>query len=252
MSESLTPTFKLEVFEGPLDLLLHLISKNKVDIYDIPVAEILEQYLAYMRAAKAFNIELASEFTVMAAQLLLIKSAMLLPKYEDIEEDPRSELVQSLIEYRLFKQMRPYFEEQAEMFSGRFVKLPEPTVPLPVARYGLDPELLSAAFRGMMDRRSQLEINPEFAIETVMEKDAVSIDERIGHILTLFKTRRSVSIRSLYRMARTRRDIVVTFLAILELCRDQHVEIDEEVGSDGPDYVITISEPEPVAASGKE
>ncbi|MDR0406447.1 MAG: segregation/condensation protein A, partial [Clostridiales bacterium] len=99
-------SFKLEIFEGPLDLLLHLISKNKVSLYDIPVSEITEQYMDYLGEMAHFDIEVSSEFLVLAARLLYIKSKMLLPKYEDAEEedDPREELAQRLIAYKRFKE----------------------------------------------------------------------------------------------------------------------------------------------------
>ena len=98
-------TFHLEVFDGPLDLLLHLLSKNKVEIKDIPIASILDQYLEYIRQMKEFDLEVASEFITMAAQLMFIKSKMLLPVYEDEnEEDPRASLVEALLEYQRIKE----------------------------------------------------------------------------------------------------------------------------------------------------
>lgn len=243
-----TPTFRLETFEGPLDLLLHLISKNKVDIYDIPVAEILEQYLAYMQSAREFNIELASEFSVMAAQLLLIKSSMILPRYEDLEEDPRKQLVESLIEYQLFKATRPYFQERAESFDGSFVRPQEPVAPIPVTQYGLSAELLSGAVKLLMQRKQELAAEPEFALGTVLTRDTVSIDEKIGGILTLFKTRKNLSLRSLYRTARTKSELIATFLAVLELCKDRHILLGEE----SDDLVLSINEEAAETQAAKE
>ena len=242
------PTFRLEVFEGPLDLLLHLISKNKVDIYDIPVAEILEQYLAYMKAAEDFNIELASEFSVMAAQLLLIKSSMILPKYEDIEEDPRKQLVESLIEYQLFKATRPYFQERAESFAGSFVREQETLAPIPVAKYGLSPDLLSGAVRMLMQRKEEIKEEPEFRMTTIMSRDVVSIDEKIGGILTLFRSKRNLSLRSLYKTARSRSELIATFLAVLQLCKDQHIVLEETED----DLTLSVNTDVPTTADAKE
>ncbi|MBR3692825.1 MAG: segregation/condensation protein A [Clostridia bacterium] len=242
------PTFRLEIFEGPLDLLLHLISKNKVDIYDIPVSEILEQYLAYMKAAEDFNIELASEFSVMAAQLLLIKSSMILPKYEDLEEDPRKQLVESLIEYQLFKATRPYFQERAESFAGSFVREQETLAPIPVAQYGLSPELLSGAVRMLMQRKEEMKEEPDFHMATVMSRNTVSIDEKIGGILTLFKTRKNLSLRSLYRAAKSKSELIATFLAVLELCKDQHILLTDAED----DLTLSLNEEITPTADAKE
>ena len=109
-------TFHLDAFEGPLDLLLHLISKNKVSIYDIPIAEICEQYMEVLEDARRMDMEVAGDFIAMAAQLIYIKSKMLLPVYEEEEEDdPRLQLVEMLLEYQRIKEMTPYFRQQTEL-----------------------------------------------------------------------------------------------------------------------------------------
>ena len=119
-------TFHLPVFDGPLDLLLHLIAKNKLNIYDIPISDILEQYLSYIGRMREFDMEVAAEFVSMAAQLMVIKSKMLLPVYEDEgQEDPRAELVEALLEYQRFKEMGGYLGTRAELGRGLFVKRPE-------------------------------------------------------------------------------------------------------------------------------
>ena len=114
-------TFRLDHFEGPLDLLLHLISKNKVSIYDIPIAEILEQYMTVLHEAEAMDLDVAGDFIAMAAQLVYIKSKMLLPKYDDEpEEDPRAQLVEQLLEYQRIRQMSDYFREATDRAAATF------------------------------------------------------------------------------------------------------------------------------------
>ncbi len=120
--------FHLDSFDGPLDLLLHLISKNKVSIYDIPIAEILEQYMAVLREAETMDMDVAGDFIAMAAQLVYIKSRMLLPKREETpeEDDPRAELVDMLLEYQRFRQATAFFREKGEEGADMLTKAPEP------------------------------------------------------------------------------------------------------------------------------
>ena len=119
--------FHLDSFDGPLDLLLHLISKNKVSIYDIPIAEILEQYMAVLREAETMDMDVAGDFIAMAAQLVYIKSRMLLPKREETpeEDDPRTELVDMLLEYQRFRQATAFFREKGEEGADMLTRPPE-------------------------------------------------------------------------------------------------------------------------------
>ena len=119
-----TISYKLPDFEGPLDLLLFLVQKNKLNIYDIPIALILDQYMDYLHTMEMFNMEIASDFIVMASQLMVIKSRMLLPKIED-EEDPRQELVDMLLEYQRAKQAAEILHDRELTYSGRYEKPPE-------------------------------------------------------------------------------------------------------------------------------
>ena len=120
--------FHLDSFDGPLDLLLHLISKNKVSIYDIPIAEILEQYMAVLREAETMDMDVAGDFIAMAAQLVYIKSRMLLPQREETpgEDDPRAELVDMLLEYQRFRQATAFLREKGEEGADMLTKAPEP------------------------------------------------------------------------------------------------------------------------------
>ena len=131
--------FHLDSFDGPLDLLLHLISKNKVSIYDIPIAEILEQYMAVLREAETMDMDVAGDFIAMAAQLVYIKSRMLLPQREETpgEDDPRAELVDMLLEYQRFRQATAFFREKGEEGADMLTKAPEPLGDAPREVHGV-------------------------------------------------------------------------------------------------------------------
>lgn len=135
--------FHLDSFDGPLDLLLHLISKNKVSIYDIPIAEILEQYMAVLREAETMDMDVAGDFIAMAAQLVYIKSRMLLPQREETpgEDDPRAELVDMLLEYQRFRQATAFFREKGEEGADMLTKAPEPLGDAPREVHGVPNDL---------------------------------------------------------------------------------------------------------------
>ena len=141
--------FHLDSFDGPLDLLLHLISKNKVSIYDIPIAEILEQYMAVLREAETMDMDVAGDFIAMAAQLVYIKSRMLLPKREETpeEDDPRTELVDMLLEYQRFRQATAFFREKGEEGADMLTRPPETLENAPREVHGDMMELVRAANR---------------------------------------------------------------------------------------------------------
>ena len=141
--------FHLDSFDGPLDLLLHLISKNKVSIYDIPIAEILEQYMEVLREAETMDMDVAGDFIAMAAQLVYIKSRMLLPQREETpgEDDPRAELVDMLLEYQRFRQATAFFREKGEEGADMLTKAPEPLGDAPREVHGVPNDLIRAANR---------------------------------------------------------------------------------------------------------
>ena len=146
---------QLEAFEGPLDLLLNLIAKNEIDIYDIPIAEITNQYLSYIYMLNEFNIELASEFIVMASHLIEIKSKMMLPPDEsDIEDsvDPREELMNRLIEYKVFKQISTYIKDHEDAYSRMIAKEPQyyPEMKTDFTDWDISAQLLSNTMRALM------------------------------------------------------------------------------------------------------
>lgn len=217
---------KLEVFEGPFDLLFHLIEKNEVDIYDIPIARITEQYLEYISMMKMFDLELASEFLVMAANLLAIKAKMLLPKppvsrdetAED-EYDPRDELVEKLLEYKKFKVMAYYLREK-ETFMNKvytrpndeemFCHLFSEENPLE----GISMHSLLGALQEVLDRASDTVLAGE------IPREEVSIRDKMKEIMRrLFFHNRSIAFKELFMPRVSRVEIIVTFLAILELIK---------------------------------
>lgn len=230
---------KIDAFEGPLDLLLHLINRLEIDIYDIPVAEITEQYLLYIHTMQELQLDIASEYLVMAATLLAIKSKMLLPKHEDElfddeyenvqDEDPMEELVERLIEYRKFKEAAEDFKELEEerglMFTKppsdltEFVKDVQPEkIDLNVTIYDM-----IGAFQKLL-RRQKL----QRPLSTKIARQEIPIEQRMAEILTDlrgFKGKRSFN--SLFPTP-DREQIVVTFLAVLELIKRREIMIEQE------------------------
>ncbi|MDT3426867.1 segregation and condensation protein A [Paenibacillus forsythiae] len=228
----MTVLYKLETFEGPLDLLLHLIDKAEIDIQDIPVSEITEQYMEYLRTMQELELEITSEFLVMAATLLSIKSKMLLPKppvieiedfeyYEEEDYDPRAELVQRLIEYRKIKSVAARLMDMESERSLIFTKEPEdlaPFVPSQVDNTlkGLHASDLIAAFRKALGKAAR---RSSYARIT---RDEISVKDRIRDVSeALRRTGKGGRLRfsSLLHESMARHEIVATFLAILELMK---------------------------------
>ena len=217
-------TFHLEKFDGPLDLLLSLISKNKVSIMDIPIADILEQYLEYLEQMKSFDMHISSDFVAMAAHLTYIKSKMLLPKYDDEEEDPRESLVEALLEYQRIKMAGEKLAEMGEVGRDIFVKGPE--------RLEKDK---SKAFKGTVSMDSLLPKLSKFS--GIVGKEKASVNEKIGIISRLFIRNKTLSLTDLVLSAKSRSDIVAIFLAVLELAKVNKIEIEEE----NEDYTLKLS-----------
>jgi len=208
----------LPVFEGPLDLLLHLIKKNEVEIVDIPVASITEQYLAYLEAMRDLNLDIAGEFLVMAATLTLIKSRMLLPPSEEEEEeeaDPRADLVRQLLEYQRYREAALALAERPLLHRDVFAREPvmdaEP-VEGELLRLKVTPWELLDAFRNVLKRA-----RPESVHEVVVEQ--ISLRDRVRTLLQALSVARSVDFESLFADDATRFEIIITFLAMLELMK---------------------------------
>ena len=211
---------RIENFEGPLDLLLHLIKKNEINICDIPIAMIAQQYLAYIEAMNELNLNVAGEFLIMAATLLQIKSKMLLPADEAAEDDeegpdPREELVRRLLEYKSYKEAARQLDDQEKMWREIFSREQGPPEPVETDETLLDNVTLFDlvdALKGVIDRnpgRKLIEIIP----------DNLTVRERMNVILEMLEGKDSVSFVSLFEESCHRLVVIVTFLAMLELIR---------------------------------
>ena len=232
-------TVKLQVFEGPLDLLLYLLDKNKVNIYDIPIVEITAQYMEYIAEMKRQDLDVLSEFLVMAATLIDIKSKMLLPRDPDDEEeetDPRAELVQQLLEYKMYKCMA--YELKDRQVDAQRVMFKKPTIPEEVLEYQepLNVEelvsdftlaKLNEIFKSIM-RKQQDKIDPLRSKFGKIEKEEVSLEEKTEYLENYATTHKHFSFRSLLEAQSSKVEVIVTFLAILELMKTGKILISQE------------------------
>lgn len=230
---------KLEVFEGPLDLLLHLIDKNKIDIYDIPIVEITNQYMEYIRNMQREDLNIMSEFLVMAATLLDIKCRMLLPKEvteDGEEEDPRQELVEQLLQYKMYKYMA--YELKDRQTDADCVLYKRPTIPEEVQGYvePVDLDLLlgdltlsrlNAIFQDVMKRQTD-KIDPVRSKFGRIEKEEVSLSDKFTYIRGYMKSRRRFSFRQLLEEQHSKMHVVVAFLAILEMMKLGEIRVEQE------------------------
>ena len=221
---------KLEAFEGPLDLLLHLIEKNKVDIYDIPIAMITDQFIDYIGQMDDSDPDAMSEFLVMAATLLDIKAKMLLPAEVDDEgneEDPRAELVQQLLEYKLYKYMSVELKDK-ELNAAKYV-YKKPSIPDEVKDYvpevDIDEYLGDLTLQRIRDvfedvmARSADKVNVEAMKFGRIEKEEVKISDRMEYLQQRISEEKKISFREVISSQRSKMNIIVTFLAVLELMK---------------------------------
>lgn len=234
-------SFKLDSFEGPLDLLLMLIKKNKVSVYDIPIAEILEQYLAVMQQMEELDLELSSEFLVMAATLLQIKSKMLLPQEDDEgeEEDPRTELVRRLVEYQRIKESIDFFRQQENSDAVLFFKLPDVIErPPAVLDYSdLTVENLLEAYKMSFSKLERKLPPPKKSFSGIVGHEKVSVRERVRKIWNRLIAKGKVLFRDVFKGTKSRAEAVASFLAVLEMIKINKIAVDET--DDGKDYTIT-------------
>ena len=235
MTEALN--FKLEIFEGPLDLLLSLISKNKVDIYDIPISLILDQYLEYIEQMRKMDMEIAGDFITMAAELMLIKSRMLLPKNPlEEEEDPRARLADALAEYKRAKEAAQILSENFERYGGRIAKPMDekPFEALPELS-DQDAELLEEAFSRLLFRAKQAKAtmqSPEKTLENLLKTRVTPIPERIVGIMRFLYKKEVATFEDVMMQSRTRSDIIASLCAILELLKAHRVLIYKDDGDE--------------------
>lgn len=226
---------KLQVFEGPLDLLLQLIRKNKVDIYDIPIAKITEQYLEYLEIIKKCDLEVVGDYLALAAQLSLIKSRMLLPQLpseEEEEEDPRAELVRRLLEYERYKEAAEELEKRdilgKEVFLrglSYFDEFGESAEETEIVKTDL--WSLIEAFREVYQRK-----NFNLTEDIVFTLESVSIEEKSGEILSFIKFRGKTVFKDLFINLKSKVEVVITFLAVLEMVKNERLGILQD-GYDG-------------------
>lgn len=245
---------KLPVFEGPLDLLLHLIDKSKIDIYDIPIVEITNQYLEYIRQMNYQDLNVMSEFMVMAATLIDIKCRMLLPKdinEEGDEEDPRAELVQQLLEYKMYKFMSYELKErmsQAARTAYRGNSMPDEIkqyqAPIDMQNLisGLDLDKLNKIFESVM-RRQEDKVDPIRSKFGQIEKEEVSLADKMTYIEDYIHKKNKFYFRELLEKQSSKVQIVVTFLAVLELMKTGTIGISQKELFDDILIEVKVTQP---------
>jgi len=218
----------LPLYEGPLDLLLDMIRKQKIDIYDIPIANITKQYLEYLHIIQEMNVDVASEFLVIAAQLIYIKSRMLLPPDPDAvegeAEDPRTELVRRLLEYEKFKNAAQMLYQREMLENASWSNAGT----LPVSEEDLEPQMavrlfdLLQAFRSIIERAKE---RPTLQVE----REEFSIEQMMGYLFDQIHTRGPITLNEVLPEVITKRGMIVAFLAILELTRLKAIFLHQEV-----------------------
>ncbi len=232
--------FKLDTFEGPLDLLCHLIEKNKIDIYDIPISQLTDQYMIYISDIKNKNMENMSEFLVMAATLLEIKSNMLLPKPTNENEetlDPREELVKRLIEYKKIKKVAEIFDEKQHTGETYLFKNPDMEIiskirkeqPKEISEIldGVDLEMLYNAFLDVLKRQDVKKDKIRSGFNSV-SRDLFTVEDKIQYISDLLILKKQFKFVDTFKNNASKSEVVVTFLAILELIKIKKICITQK------------------------
>ena len=216
----------LEDFEGPLDVIFELLSKNKIEIQDVSISAILEQYLGYLDEMKRMDMEIASEFLEMAAQLVYIKSVMLLPRHEEETEEFKRELTGQLIEYQLCQQMARRLA--ADYVGGDlFVRPAEEVEPDLTYRRAHRPEEMLDAYLAAAGRGKRRLPPPAQAFSGIVSRKIVSVSSRIGYVLRRLYTHPRVTYASLFEQAESKSELVATFLALLELIKSKRIAVED-------------------------
>lgn len=231
---------KLEAFEGPFDLLFHLIEKNEIDIYNIPISDITQQYLEYINQMKDLDMEVASEFLVMAATLLEIKSKMLLPN--PVEEqlefdvqglDPRRDLVLKLIEYKKYRNIAEFLKEREDEYGKFYFKSQEHLEDFierdvdSKVELNLEEELLVKAVKRIMQKAEKLDMHRKHFFKE-LKRDVYTVEDKISLLKTNLKKKKNVQFIDLFSSQCCRLEIVVTFLAVLELLKLKIISIKQD------------------------
>ena len=246
---------KLQVFEGPMDLLMHLIEKNKIDIYDIPIVTITDQYLEYVRQMEHSDMNVTSEFLVMAATLLDIKSRMLLPREEDEEgeEDPRDELVRRLLEYKMYRYMSEELREKSRHAGFSYFReqdLPEEVrsyVP-PLNYEELIGERTAQSLRSVFTevlKRKKSRVDPIRSGFGRIRREEISVADKTLYIRAYLANHPHADFREMLELEDSKEEIIVTFLVILELMKSQQIRITQEEAFGK--IIIDLADPEETA-----
>ena len=222
-------TYKLEQFEGPLDLLLTLIQKNKVSITDIPIALICDQYIEYISKAEALDMELASEFIVMASELMLIKTKMLLPKTEEESEDPRATLTDALLRYQQAKEAAQKLSPLYAYFSGRMVKDTDEISIDKTFVQDQDVTALCAAVRRIIAYNNALEHAASTTFKPMISKPIIPVEIKIVSIIKHIEKKGAASLEELLLGEATLPDVIASFLGVLELIKVRKLLIADAV-----------------------
>jgi segregation and condensation protein A len=214
---------RLEIFEGPLDLLLYLIKKDEIDIYDIPISHITEQYLEYIGLMEKLDIAVAGDFLVMAATLIYIKSKMLLPPdpkvegEEDLNEDPRAELVERLLEYQKFKSAANMLYSRGEIEAACYTRGA-------IETDSSNPEVSATVFDLLRVFREILK-RAESAVEMEIHRDEMTMAEKLAQINAVLDLREEINVREIFETSRSKRELILTFLAFLELVKEMKISL---------------------------
>ncbi|AKL95329.1 chromosome segregation and condensation protein ScpA [Clostridium aceticum] len=236
-------TIKIQAFEGAFDLLFHLIEKNEIDIYDIPINEITEQYLHYLYQMEKLDLEIASEFLIMASTLIEIKSKMLLPKEavaedksEDQGLDPRSELVEKLLEYKRYKVVAEELKQREDHYNKLYFKQKEEiileTTNDDVVLENLKIDDLVKVFEKILLNYQGNKKDRSYKIRHI-SKETYTIEEKISSILNILRNHNKITFDSIFTLAKEKLEVVVTFLALLELIKEKKVKVLQEKSFEG-------------------
>ena len=222
---------KIDNFEGPLDLLCHLIDINKMSIYDINLSEITDQYISYLKEQEKLNLEIASEFLVMASTLLYIKSKKLLPKQEDDEEElTEEELINRIIEYKKFKEISKVFKENYLEFSKRYFKIQEEiTLPKQVLEKEYEKDIIPDIYKNLVERTS-VKLNKNAKnIEKIAITDNYTVASKVREMFKVLVKQKRFIFNKLFSLKQhNKQEVVTAFSGLLELSRRNKVETNQE------------------------
>ncbi len=226
--------YKLDRFEGPLDLLLSLVEKNKINIDDIPISLLCAQYMDYLAAAQAMDIALSSEFIVMASELMLIKSKMLLPRDEKTEEDPRAALAAAMLEYKRIKEASA---SMASLYAEYGLRMVKDTDEIRADDAEISPHSVELLRRAMLRILSEVRITDEEAIESfepLLRRPTVTVAEVAERLIASLREHRQVTLRSFFGAAHSRPMLIALFMSMLELLKNGVISLTEtEYAADG-------------------